>query len=92
MSVVLQKNCEYFLLEICKPLQCKASEAKISGLKPPDIGNTQDREVLGVFLCPGGVARPIAEAADRGSRAGSRRREKPRLQAVERRVTIGKMK
>ena len=36
MSVVLQKNCEYFLLEICKPLQCKASEAKISGLKPPD--------------------------------------------------------
>ena len=36
MSVVLQKNCEYFLLEICKPLQCKASEAKISELKPPD--------------------------------------------------------
>ena len=39
MSVVLQKNCEYFLLEICKPLQCKASEAKISGLKPPDKMN-----------------------------------------------------
>lgn len=36
ISIVLQKNCEYFLLEICKPLQCKASEAKISGLKPPD--------------------------------------------------------
>lgn len=35
MSVVLQKNCEYFLLEICKPLQCKASEAKISESKPP---------------------------------------------------------
>ena len=39
MSVVLQKNCEYFLLEICKPLQCKASEAKISELKPPDKMN-----------------------------------------------------
>ena len=36
MSVVLQKNCEYFLLEICKPLRRKASEAKISELKPPD--------------------------------------------------------
>ena len=23
-------------MEICKPLQCKASEAKISELKPPD--------------------------------------------------------
>ena len=70
--------------------------APASFLSTHSIGNTQDREVLGVFLCLGGVMRPIAEAADcRGierGRAGIRRREKPRLQALERRVTIGKMK
>ena len=49
MSVVLQKNCEYFLLEICKPLQCKASEAKISGLKPPDKKHRKLR--LSVLFC-----------------------------------------
>ena len=50
MSVVLQKNCEYFLLEICKPLQCKASEAKISGLKPPDIETLEPQRFEGFKL------------------------------------------
>lgn len=49
MSVVLQKNCEYFLLEICKPLQCKASEAKISELKPPDRKHLKSSD-FGCFL------------------------------------------
>ena len=39
-------------------------EVTSSNLVSSSIGNTQDREVLGVFLCLGGVMRPIAEAAD----------------------------
>ena len=44
------KNCEYFLLEICKPLRCKASEAKISKLKPPDKKHRKLRFSM-LFCC-----------------------------------------
>lgn len=61
MSVVLQKNCEYFLLEICKPLQCKAPEAKISGLKPPDKKHRKLR--FSVLFCCKNVERRVGQNA-----------------------------
>ena len=66
MSVVLQKNCEYFLLEICKPLQCKASEAKISGLKPPDK-KASKTSVFDAFCCKNaenGVGQNVSQLPD----------------------------
>ena len=71
MSVVLQKNCEYFLLEICKPLQCKASEAKISELKPPDKKNTTQQG--GVLFCIQRFEQGMSKAKKRPSGAFSAR-------------------
>ena len=38
------------MLEICKPLQCKASKAKISELKPPDSVGASVISLAPIFI------------------------------------------